>query len=92
MGDIEPRTFSPDWISPPGDTISDLLEERGWTQKEFAMRMGYTTKHTSQLINGKASITQETALKLERIIGGNARFWLNREAQYQENIRRLTKD
>lgn len=25
-------SFSPDWVSPPGDTIADLLEEYDWTQ------------------------------------------------------------
>lgn len=81
--------FTPDWISPPGDTISDILEERDWTQEDFAKRMGNSTKHISQLINGKATITQETALKLERVIGGTAGFWLNREIQYRENLHRL---
>lgn len=83
------KKFTPDWISPPGDTILDLLEERDWTQIEFAGRMGYTTKHISQLIKGKASINQETAMKLERVIGSTARFWLNREIQYRENLHRL---
>lgn len=23
--------FEPDWLSPPGDTIADVLEERGWS-------------------------------------------------------------
>lgn len=86
----EGRTkFSPDWISPPGDTIADLLEERGWTQKEFAKRMGSSTKQISLLINGKAPITQETALKLERVVGSTAGFWLNREVQYRERLHRL---
>ncbi len=80
--------FQPDWVSPPGDTIADLLEEKGWTQAEFAQRCGYTTKHVSLLINGKASITEDTALKLERVLGGSARFWLVREAQYRETIAR----
>jgi addiction module HigA family antidote len=80
--------FSPDWISPPGDTIADVLEEHGWTQAEFAERTGFTTKHISLLINGKASITEETALKLERVLGSTAHFWLNREAQYREALAR----
>ncbi len=80
--------FQPDWVSPPGDTIADLLEEKGWTQAEFAQRCGYTTKHVSLLINGKASITEDTALKLERVLGGSARFWLVREAQYRETVAR----
>lgn len=80
--------FQPDWVSPPSDTVADLLEEKGWSQAEFAQRCGYTTKHASLLINGKASITEDTALKLERVLGGSARFWLVREAQYREIIAR----
>jgi HTH-type transcriptional regulator/antitoxin HigA len=76
--------FTPDWVSPPGDTILDLLEERGWKQAELAARTGYTTKHIGLLINGKASITDETAIRLERVIGSTARFWLAREGQYRE--------
>jgi len=80
--------FQPDWVSPPGDTVADSLEEKGWSQAEFAQRCGYTTKHASLLINGKASITEDTALRLERVLGGSARFWLVREAQYRETIAR----
>lgn len=82
------KSFQPDWISPPGDTIADLLEEKGWSQAEFSQRCGYTTKHASLLINGKASITEDTALKLERVLGSSARFWLVREAQYRETVAR----
>jgi HTH-type transcriptional regulator / antitoxin HigA len=77
------RSFNPDWVSPPGDTIADLLEERDWTQAQLAERLGYTTKHVSLLINGKAPINEETAVKLERVLGSTAAFWLNREAQYR---------
>lgn len=84
-------TFAPDWISPPGDTILDLLEERGWKQTELARRTGYTTKHISLLINGKAPITDETAIKLERVVGSSAHFWLSREAQYREGLVRISE-
>jgi HTH-type transcriptional regulator/antitoxin HigA len=83
------ETFSPDWISHPGDTILDLLEERDWSQADFATRMGYTTKHISQLLTGKVPITLDAALKLERVLGGTVRFWLNREAQYRESLIRI---
>lgn len=82
--------FNPDWASPPGDTISDLAEERGWTQAELAGRLGYTTKHVSQLVNGRAAVTEDTALRLERVLGGPAHFWLTREAQYRAQCARLT--
>ena len=83
------RTFTPDWVSPPGSTVADLLEERGWTQQELAQRAGFTTKHISLLINGKAPITEDTAVKLERVLGSTMRFWLTREAQYREALVRL---
>ncbi|MFP3892041.1 helix-turn-helix domain-containing protein [uncultured Ralstonia sp.] len=81
--------FAPDWVSPPGDTILDLIEERGWTQSELARRLGYTEKHISQLINGKVPLTDEAALRLERVLGSNAGFWLAREAKYREHCARL---
>ena len=83
--------FEPDWLSPPGDTIADVLEERGWSQAEFAQRIGYTTKHVNQLLRGKASISEDTALRLERVLGSTARFWLQREAEYREALARRTE-
>ncbi len=81
-----PLPFTPDWISPPGDTIADLLEERNWTQAQLADRMGYSTKHISDMIHGKVPITEETALKLETVLGSTVGFWLSREAQYRAQL------
>ncbi len=81
--------FEPKWLlPPPGDTIRDILEEKNWTQAKFADRAGYTTKHVSQLVQGKAVITEEAALRLEQVLGGSADFWLSREAKYREDIKR----
>lgn len=82
------RGFDPDWVSPPGDTILDLLEEKGWTQAELAIRTGFTRKHVNEIVSGKATLSPETALKLESTIGGSAQFWLTREAQYRERLAR----
>ncbi|QTP60903.1 HigA family addiction module antidote protein [Billgrantia antri] len=78
--------LTPDWVSPPGDTIADRIEELGWSQRELAERLGYTTKHVSMLINGRAPITEETAVRLERVLGSTVRFWLEREAQYRDSL------
>lgn len=83
--------FRPNWVSPPGDTIADLLEEQGWSQTNFAERAGYTTKHVNLLIAGKAPITEDTAFRLERVLGSSAQFWLSREAQYREALGRETE-
>ena len=83
------RKFQPDWISSPGDTIRDLMEERDWNQVELAKRLGFTTKHLNQLVKGKASLSEDTALRLEHVLGSTARFWLNRETIYRERLARL---
>lgn len=75
----------PDFISPPGDTIADLLEDLSMTPTELAHRLGYTLESIKLLLAGKASITREVALKLE-MLGSTAEFWLRREAIYQTEL------
>lgn len=81
--------FAPDWILPPGASILDLAEERGWSQIELAQRLGYSEKHISQLINGKVPLTVDAAQKLERVLGSSMDFWLALEANYQKHKARL---
>jgi plasmid maintenance system antidote protein VapI len=68
--------------------MADLLDERNWSQAEFALRIGYTKKHVNLLIQGKVPVTEDAAIKLERVLGGTVGFWLNREALYRETLAR----
>lgn len=74
---------------PPGATIREQLENRGMTQKDFAHRMDMSEKHISNLINGKVELTQETALRLESVLGVPAKFWNGLEALYRERLARV---
>ncbi|HHP7232525.1 MAG TPA: HigA family addiction module antitoxin [Xenococcaceae cyanobacterium] len=82
-------SFTPDWVSPPGDTIADILEEKDWTQVEFAKRLDNSPKFVSQLINGKAPITEDTAVRLARVLGSTEKFWLTREANYRAQVAQI---
>lgn len=84
----EATRFDCDWVSPPGDTIEDALEEQGMTQAEFAKRSGFSKKHVNGLIKGNVAITAETALRLEAVLGAPAAFWLRREMEYREDLAR----
>lgn len=77
-----------EWISPPGETIADLLDERGWSKSEFAERLGCTPKHVSQLLAGHAPIHAEMAASLSRVLGSTPEFWLEREARYRAALDR----
>ena len=81
--------FNPDRISPPGDTMIDLMEERDWTQAELAQRLGFSTKHLNQLAKGKVPLTDDTAIRLERVLGGSTSFWLSREANHRARLAQL---
>lgn len=78
--------FAPDWVSPPGDTILDMLEERGWTQQQLADRLGFSLKHVNQLIKGKVSLSEDAAVRLHNVLGASVGFWLTREASYRERM------
>lgn len=86
LAQLDAAAFAPDWVSPPGDTILDLMEERGWTQVELAKRLNFTTKHVNQLIKGSVPLTEEAALRLSNVFSSSVSFWLNREAQYRARI------
>jgi HTH-type transcriptional regulator/antitoxin HigA len=43
------------------------------------------------MVNAEASITVETALLLENVLGGTASFWINLEKHYQETKARLER-
>lgn len=51
-----------------------------------------SVNQVSYLINGKAPITEETAIKLERVLGSTTGFWLNREAQYRAQLAEIDQE
>ena len=83
------NAYEPQVVSPPGATLADLLEERSIRQKELAVRMDVTPKFINELIAGKASISPNVALSLERTLDVPADFWLARDAHYQAYLARV---
>ena len=79
-------------LSKPGDTILDTLEHLKMTQAELAERMGKTSSKINDIISGKEPVTVTTALQLEKVLGIEAKFWLNREMQYREKLSRLDQE
>ena len=71
---------------PPGETIKEMLEDRGITQKEFAARIGMSEKHVSKLMNGEVQLTMDMAKRLETVLGPSVQFWCRLEAFYREDI------
>lgn len=53
----------------PGDVIREQLDRWQMTETEFAVRMGYSLKHISQVLNGHARCRPTFALACEHVLG-----------------------
>lgn len=76
-------------LSPPGDTIRETIQALGMNQAELAARMGRPKEKINELIQGKAPLTMDTALMLERVLGVPVSFWIKRESTYRETLARI---
>ena len=81
--------LSRELIVHPGETLIELLETRGMSQKDLAIRAGYTEKHISRIINGLAPIRVPFAVALESALGVSASFWMNLQSFYDIEIKQL---
>ena len=81
-------SWTPDWAVPPGETLLEALQDRAMTQSELAARLARPLKTVNEIIKGKAAITSETAIQLERALGISARFWTSLEANYRDSLAR----
>jgi HTH-type transcriptional regulator / antitoxin HigA len=82
----QPTVDLTDFLSPPGDTIQEILDERGMKQTELAARMGRPREKINDVIKGREPVTIATAMQLEKVLGIPALFWMNREAQYRREL------
>ena len=82
---VHKRTFFPEMLIHPGETLKDILQAEWMTQEHLSLRTDITTKHISNMINSKASITIDTALKLEKVFGMSAEFWINLQKSYDQD-------
>ena len=69
----------------PGYYISDLINELEMTQEEFAERLKITPKNLSDLINAKASISENIAKSLSLMLGTSVDVWLDLQKKWELN-------
>src|SRR5271169_5344173 len=88
----ENTDFRPDWVSAPGETIADILEENHLSPAEFAQNIGFAINEADDLLRGGLTITAHIAQRLEAVLGPSATFWMSRESQYREDLTRLERE
>lgn len=66
----------------PGEILADELEEIDVSPTELSRQIRVPANRISQIINGKRSITGDTALRLAHWFGTSPQFWMNLQALY----------
>lgn len=67
----------------PGEIIKELcLEPLGLTVTRAAEALGVSRKTLSAIVNGRAGISPEMAIRLSMAFDTSAESWLNQQMQY----------
>jgi antitoxin HigA-1 len=67
----------------PGEVLRDgVFTDSQISVTDFAARLGVTRVALSRVLNGKAGISADMALRLAAALGGSAQSWLHMQANY----------
>jgi antitoxin HigA-1 len=70
----------------PGELLRDELEEIGVSLNELARALRVPMNRISALVNGRRSITADTAMRLARYFGTSPQYWLNLQSAYDLEV------
>jgi antitoxin HigA-1 len=67
----------------PGEVLRDgVITDSTISVTDFAQRLGITRVTLSRMLNSKAGISADMALRLAAVLGGTAQSWLHMQANY----------
>ena len=67
----------------PGEVLmEEFLKPMGISQYKLAKDISVPARRINEIVQGKRSITPDTALRLSRYFGLSERFWINLQARY----------
>lgn len=70
----------------PGEHLVEELKELGMSAAELARQLDVPTNRITEILNGRRSITGDTALRLAHFFGTSAQFWLNLQSLYEVRL------
>ncbi|MCP9752037.1 HigA family addiction module antitoxin [Ferruginibacter sp. HRS2-29] len=72
----------------PGEILMDELEARNIKKADFAEQLGIAPSHLSDLLRGKRHVSAATSLKLEKLLGIKAEYWMRVQVYYDLFVER----
>ena len=68
----------------PGEMLlEEFIKPHGLTQTELASRLGVSFPRLNEIVKGRRSVTPDTALRLARVTGMSADFWLGLQQDWE---------
>jgi addiction module HigA family antidote len=69
-------------IAHPGRLLKRELAARSLSANRLALDLGVPSGRITDILNGRRSITADTAVRLGRYFGNSPQFWLDLQGQY----------
>lgn len=66
----------------PGRILKRELAARSLSANRLALALRVPSGRITDILNGKRSVSPETALRLAQFFGNSAGFWMNLQARY----------
>ena len=70
----------------PGRLLKRELSTRALSANRLALDIGVPSGRITDILNGRRSITADTAVRLGRYFGNSAQFWLDLQSQYDISV------
>ncbi|MCE2481904.1 MAG: HigA family addiction module antidote protein [Alphaproteobacteria bacterium] len=69
-------------VSHPGKLLKRELEARGLSANRLALDIGVPSGRVTDVLNGRRSITADTAVRLGLYFGNGSAFWIGLQGQH----------
>ena len=69
-------------VAHPGRLLKRELKAREISANRLALELGVPSGRITDILNGRRSITADTAVRLGRYFGNRPQFWLDLQSQY----------
>lgn len=84
--------YKPDVVFHPATTLNEKLSEMGMSIKEFSLRTGKPEQTIIAVLKEERSLTPEMAILFENVTQIPAKFWINKQARYNEYVARKKQE
>ena len=69
-------------VAHPGRLLRREVTARALSASRLALDLGVPSGRITDILNGRRSITADTAIRLGRYFGNSPQFWLDLQSQY----------